>query len=570
MTRGRRLDITLAVALAVAAFALYARTLAHGFINLDDPTYVLNNERVLGGLTASNAAWAFRTFFFANWHPLTWLTYQLDVTLWGPGAFGFHLTNTLLHAANAALLFTFLRMATGKRWPSLLVAALFAAHPVHIESVAWVSQRKDVLFLFFGLLALIAYVRYTRRRSIGAYLLVLALYGCSLMAKSMLVTFPFLLLLLDGWPLDRVRLKPVDKPGALPPWRLLLEKIPLVVMATAVSAATMLAQRGGGAVVPLSELGFEWRLQNVVAAAAGYLQHLAWPAGLAVFYPFLTNLLTPGRVLVSLGVIIVLTVAALWAARRFPWATVGWFWFLGALVPVIGFVQIGRQSMADRYLYLPAIGIYIAVAWAVATLVERDRLPRNWAVAGACCVVGLLAALNVWQTGYWRSSEALFERALNVTELNFLAHQNLALAWMEDGRVHEALPHFERAVLLQPSKEPYWINLVRAWRDAGNEPKALEAALAALKRHPRSAALHLETGRLLLDARPAEGLEFIGRAVELAGAAPGYRLELARALADTGRKADARALLESLRESLPPDSELLRQVEAEQDSLGAD
>jgi tetratricopeptide (TPR) repeat protein len=386
----RRYRTEIAVGLALVALALAALGHAcwNGFVNFDDNDYVTGNRHVQAGLTAAGFVWAFTTTRAANWHPLTWLSLQLDASAFGPQSpWGFHLSNVLLHAASAVLLFLALRLMTGAVWRSALVAALFAVHPAHVESVAWVAERKDVLSGLFGMLTLLAYAWYVRRPGTGRYLAVLAAFALGLLAKPMLVTLPCVLLLLDYWPLGRMK-------GRF----FLLEKLPLFALTAAACLVTMYAQGRGGAVNTLEQLPLGERLMNALAAYAGYLGELIWPARLAPFYPH-----PRGRLLLEQAgraglLLVVITGLVLWARRR-RYLVVGWLWFLGTLVPVIGLVQVGSQGMADRYTYIPSIGLFLAAVWGGADLAARWRATMRPAVALAAMLFGIWAPLALWRAG---------------------------------------------------------------------------------------------------------------------------------------------------------------------------
>ena len=399
-----------ALALVLVVVAIYGQTLGYPFIAFDDPGYVYHNAHVRAGLSWAGARWAFTTFEQSNWHPLTWLSLLLDARLYGPNAGGFHLTNLLLHAANTLLLFGWLRRTTAALWPAAACAFLFAAHPLHVESVAWVTERKDVLSTFFFLLTLLAYRRYVQGEP-GRwrfYWLTLALYALGLMAKPMLVTLPPLLLLLDYWPLGRFT--PETWRARWP--RLLVEKLPFAVLMAASCVVTYQAQRGQ-AVVSLARLPTGLRLASAVLGVGTYLQKTAWPVGLGVFYPYWDGV-APGRLAGWTLALVVLTAGALWRWRTQPSLAVGWLWFVGTLVPVIGLVQVGSQAVADRYLYVPHIGLFIALCWGAQAAWER--WPRGRVALGSAAVIvaaGCLG-LSVRQARYWQSGAVLFEHTLAV------------------------------------------------------------------------------------------------------------------------------------------------------------
>ncbi len=458
---GRRRNVLLVcLFLVVATVGVYWQVAGNGFVNFDDPDYVSANPRVQSGLNSESVRWAFTALYSSNWHPVTWLSHMLDSQIYGAKPAGHHVTNLIFHTLNSLLLFGLLLRMTGALWRSAMVAALFALHPLHVESVAWVSERKDVLCTCFGLLCLWAYVRYAQAgnrpaRSLGWYLLSLLFLALGLMSKPMLVTLPCLLLLLDYWPLGRIRLPRLSAPvnadfRPVGMGRLVAEKIPFFVLSATSSVVTFLVQKACGAMVPLAAAPLDARIANAFAGYGTYLMKTFWPSGLAVFYP-----LTPadwgsagtlGALLVILGV----TVAVVYFARSRPYLLVGWLWFLGTLVPVIGFVQVGRQGMADRYTYLPHVGLFIMVVWAAAEAARHLRAPRavTFGVAGV-----LLAALGVVtsrQVAYWRSSITLFEHALAVTTGNYVAYGVLSNALVDQGKLDEAIEMCQKALALAP------------------------------------------------------------------------------------------------------------------------
>ncbi|MEX0715849.1 MAG: tetratricopeptide repeat protein [Planctomycetaceae bacterium] len=491
---------------------VYAQTFRFGLITLDDQGYVIDTkQRLTDGLTAENVRWALRTNYFANWHPLTWLSYMLDAEIHGiepgrvtAGAGGFHLTNVVLHLANVLLLFFILRGLTGADWKSAAVAGLFAVHPIHVESVAWVSGRKDMLFMFFGLLAIGAYAKYVRasERSsrIGAgawYFAALLAFSASLMSKQTLVTLPFALLLLDFWPLGRTRNAPLSQlTETFPPkpvsWtRLILEKIPFLALAVAASVAVVIAQRASGAIRGLDRYDLPTRLFNAVLAYGLYLKKLIWPLDLAVFYPHPGESISMRAVALAAGALVALTMACFVMRRRQPWLIVGWLWFLGTLVPMIGLVQVGIQQMADRYAYVPAIGAYIAAVWLAGTLLSslktsgRDRIAVAVAISVPLCFICVRVAQR--QAGHWKDAISLFEHTLSVTDANAMAHSCLATGYrIQATRLERAghLPearlmfenaerHYESAIGIDPGLIFPPLNFGRLWLQRGDFAKAV-------------------------------------------------------------------------------------------------
>ena len=456
------------------------------FIMLDDESYVVKNYQVQQGLTPKSIRWALTTGECANWHPLTWLSLMLDYEVFGLQPFGFHLTSVLLHAANASLLYLVLLRMTGQAWHSALAAAIFALHPLRVESVAWVSERKDVLSALFGFLALGAYAHYAAAPSVKRYALVVAAYVLSLLAKPMLVTFPMLLMLLDYWPLrrwsfDRVAFSAADSASAVSPnaafpprslTHLILEKLPLLAIAVASSAVTFLVQSHGSAVTSLRAVGLGQRLANAAVAYARYLEKMVRFDQLAVFYPLHTW--PSWQVTVASLVLSAVTLTVLWRLRRSPWLAVGWFWYLGMLIPVIGIVKVGEQAMADRYTYLPTIGIVLMVVWSLPK--RLFATPRGRAAAGTVglAIIAVLIMSTRTQLSYWQNSKRLFEHALAVTRDNYVINTVLGdYLFLEEGDTESALKHFGQALQIRPTWWPAYIDRGVLYRRQGQLQKAI-------------------------------------------------------------------------------------------------
>ena len=429
---------------------VYGQCLRHEFVNFDDNRYVYENEHVLNGLSYNGVVWAFTHIHSENWHPLTTITHMLDCQLFGLNAAGHHFTNILLHCVAVIGLFLVLHEMTGARWRSAFVAALFAIHPLRVESVAWVAERKDVLSGVFFVLTLGAYVRYTRAPSTQRYLLVSILFACGLMSKPMLVTVPFVLLLLDYWPLGRIQTSEVkDNKAHLRQWlRLVAEKLPLFVLAAVSSSVTIFVQRPTRS--SLAALPLSWRIDNAVVSIVTYLWQLVWPANLAVFYPHPRGNQTYLIVSGAFGVVIAITSLAVLLRRRYPYLVVGWLWFLGMLVPVLGFVQVGLQGHADRYTYLPHIGILITLTWGIVDLTKRLPGHERILQVGAAAVITVMTICACRQTGYWRDSLSLWEHTLEVTKDNDRAHLCMAEALLQRGELHEAIVHSQAAIEIRP------------------------------------------------------------------------------------------------------------------------
>jgi tetratricopeptide (TPR) repeat protein len=442
-----------ALAILVAlVLMVYAPVRAYDFISFDDPSYVSENPHVAGGLTWAGVSWAFTTLHAGYWIPLTWFSYMADVQIAGPGAGAHHATNVLLHLASTLLLFGLLLRLTGAAGRSLLVAALFAVHPLHVESVAWVTERKDALSTVFLMLALRSYVGYVRRPSVARYALVAASFACGLMAKPVVVTLPLLLLLLDVWPLGRVTLAREQGVPAQAAalrvtrvaWtRAVVEKVPLLLLAVAAGVITFIAQHGAGAVLTAEKAGPGLRVATAITACVTYIRKAIWPAGLAVFYPYepVIRWWATGAALLVLTIVSFLVLRL----RRQPYLAVGWLWYLVALVPMAGLVQVGSQWMADRFTYVPLIGLVIIVAWGVPALLPSRQ--RVLAVLSACLVAGYAAVASV-QVRTWSDDQVLWRHALDVTPDNFMAHNSLGRRLFDQGRTDEAGRHFAETVRL--------------------------------------------------------------------------------------------------------------------------
>jgi tetratricopeptide (TPR) repeat protein len=490
----------------------------NGFVPVDDDVYITANPAVLQGLTRAGAAWALTATLGGSWHPLTWLAHMADVSLFGVDPAAHHLVSVGLHAANAVLLLLLLARLTGRLAPSAVVAGLFALHPLRVESVAWAAERKDVLSALFLLLALLAYVRHAARPGPGRYLAVAALFALGLCAKPMLVTLPLLLLLLDGWPLGRFR--------AEPPGRLLLEKAPLLALSAAASAVTYFAQRGAGAMGLAGEVPAGGRLANAVVSYAAYLGKALWPVDLAVFYPYPAGAHPAWRVGAAVIALAGLAGLALAGLRRRPWRAAGLLWYLVALVPVVGVVQVGAQAMADRYTYVPLVGIFLALTWeaAAAARIRGGRTP-----AAALAVAALLACalLTRRQVAVWRDGETLLVHALAVTRENWVAHYSLGAAREREGRTAEAVAEYEAALRIRPGYVWAENNLGRLLALAGDLPGAIGHLEAAVRGAPRSALPRLNLG-LALEAAGRAG-EAAAQYAEAARLDPGDPVARAKA-----------------------------------------
>jgi protein O-mannosyl-transferase len=493
-----------ALALTAAIWFVYSPAWHYGFVNFDDPDYVTANQRVASGLSWRNLIWALTTPSAANWFPLTWLSHMLDVTLYGMSAGAHHFTNILLHAASSILLLGLLYRMTDKLGSSIFVAAMFAVHPVHVESVAWVAERKDVLSTLFGMLTLWAYWAYVREPRVGRYVLVFLSLALGLMSKAMLVTLPLVLLLLDYWPLRRKLheeaafasgssfLRRVSS-GKL--W-LVWEKVPLLLLAAVSSIVTFVVQRRGGSVIRLAVLPFGLRVENALVSYVAYIGQALWPTRLAAFYPYPQSI-PAGPVIVAAAVLIAATFLAIHDRRRYPFILVGWLWYVITLLPVIGLVQVGEQSRADRYLYVPLVGLSLIAGWGAPELVSRWKHGRIALSTAAAVTVVACAVVARHQVHYWADSTTLWTHAVDVTVANDFAHNNLGAALLAEGRVEEAAAQFDATIQIKPEVAPPHFNLANALAKQGKVDAAITQYREALRINAEYAEAHNNLGAAL-------------------------------------------------------------------------
>ena len=453
--RSSRQAVVLALLLIVGSFSLYAPVGRHPFANYDDDRYVADNVHVRSGLSWESIKWAFTTYDEGNWHPVTWLSHMVDCQLFGVDPAGHHYVNVALHGVNAALLFLVLYGASGFLWRSFVVAALFGLHPLNVESVAWVAERKNILSMLFFLLALGVYGWYARRPGVKRYSLVAVFFALGLMAKPQIITFPFILLLWDYWPLRRVgpAREPAQSGSATiesKTWTwLLLEKLPLFAMCLPSALLTMRAQTAEGAVTSFKRYSLAVRLANAVVSYTKYLGKTWWPSRLSVLYPYQPDSLTKLQISLSVLLLVLISAGVAVAGRRY--LTVGWLWFLGTLVPMIGLVQVGVQAMADRYAYLPLIGLFIAIGWAIADLAQRFHVSTKWLGAICAVLLGSLGWATLRQMSYWKDDLTLWSHAAAVTSGNYVAEDGMGNALLARGALEEAMPHFRTAAAIHPA-----------------------------------------------------------------------------------------------------------------------
>ena len=498
-----RRDLLIYMFIVVATFAAYWQLPKNDFISFDDDLYVTHNAHVQGGFTRETIQWAFTTFHAFNWHPLTWLSHMADYRLFGTNASLHHLMSLFLHIVNSILLFMVLDRMTKDKWPAAIVAILFAIHPLHVESVAWVSERKDLLSTFFFLLTMASYVRYVKKQTIKNYIPVFILFMFGLMAKPMLVTLPFVLLLLDIWPIQRVfhkrsikndnkKIKEVSIPF------LILEKVPLFILSALSSAITFIAQREGGIVRTLQELPLQIRVVNAFVAYIRYIGKMVYPVDLAFYYPYREDI-PAGQFLASVFLVICITLFAIKKIRDMPFIFVGWFWYVGMLVPVIGIVQVATQSIADRYTYIPFIGLFILLAWASKIVIERFNRHVKPLAGGLFLMITMLMTLSWAQVRYWENDIQLFSHDVKVTNDNPRSNYHLGLALERTGDIEKAIEHYEEAIRIEPDFLRARNSMGNALSKQGKYEEALPHYIYALTLKKKYADGHFNLGFALMN-----------------------------------------------------------------------
>jgi tetratricopeptide (TPR) repeat protein len=503
-------------ALILSTLLVFWQVCNFDFVNYDDDDYVYENPDISNGLSYGSFIAAFTTPHVGNWLPLTWLSFIFDCQLFGMDPGWMHFVNLLLHLANTLLLFTVLKKMTGAQWQSAFVAAAFALHPMHVESVAWITERKDVLSTFFLLLTLAAYIGYVKRRGLFRYMLTVLLFALGLMAKPMLVTLPLLLLLLDYWPLSRFDAQSRKHDGRAIPYGIMLEKIPFFVLAAASSVITFLVQRAGGTLVDPNWLPLQSRVANAFLSYAKYIGKMFWPQNLAVFYPFDVGTIGFWQVVLCALLMIVVSAGAIRFGRKQKYLLVGWLWFVLALIPVIGLVQSGAQSYADRYTYIPYIGLFIMIAWGLPEFLSK--WPQRKIALGIAAVM-VLTAMGIGtyrQAGYWNNSTTLFSHAIEVTQDNDVAYNNLGVAYDGLGRGAEAIDAYKQAIRIRPEHAEAYNNLGNIYRRLGRWQDAVDAHEQAIKIKPDDAKASYNLG-VAYDAlgRGTDAIDAYKRAIRI-------------------------------------------------------
>jgi tetratricopeptide (TPR) repeat protein len=536
--------------LAVAILAAFGQVHDYGLVNYDDDKYITDNPSVKAGLTHDSITWAFTTGYASNWHPLTWLSMMLDIQLFGTNSGGYHLTSLFFHILTTLLLFAVLKQMTGAMWRSAFVAGLFALHPLHVESVVWISERKDVLSTMFWVLTMIAYLYYVRNPGKIRYFLTLLVFALGLMAKPMLVTLPFVLLLLDYWPLERLRFGRDAKETKRQKQKftnarhklsgLILEKVPFLILSVISSFVTFLVQQKGGAMATMDMFPMQMRIMNAVHSYLKYIEKMIYPVRLAVFYPPPVHGFPVWQSLASVLTLLAVSTGVIYLARKHKYLCAGWFWYVGTLVPVIGLVQVGSQSLADRYTYVPLIGLFIMIAWGLPELLAKWKHQRAALGAAGIAAILVLSICTYGQVGYWRDSVTLFEHALKVTTNNFLMHNDLGFDYLQLGRQQEAIEAFRQAIKIKLDYAEAYYNLGIAYSSLGRSEEAIEAYKQAITIKPDYAPAHYNLGLAYGNlGRWQEAIEAYKQAIEIKPDHAGAHNNLGAAYLRLGRLEEA-------------------------------
>jgi Flp pilus assembly protein TadD len=522
------------LALCLSTLAVYSQVAGHDFIAYDDDQYVYENTHIKNGLTPSSIKWSLTTFYFANWHPLTWMSHMLDYQIFGLNAGGHHIVNLLLHIANVLLLFATLLGMTRRPWRSFIVSAIFALHPLHVESVAWVCERKDVLSAFFGFITILLYSTYAKAPSKRKYAYFVLTFVLGLMSKSMLVTIPFVLLLLDIWPLRRTPW-PANWKNLKP---LIIEKTLLFLLIIPVSIFTFLAAQQYGEVASLVHLPFSARLGNAAIAYVVYIGKAIWPMNLAVLYPIHTHSIQ--NAIAATILILAITYAAFYSTKRHSYFLVGWLWYLGMLFPVIGLAQAGAQSMADRFTYLPLVGLSIAIVWGIAEQISGKRILTNVAIGLAAVVLLCFGVAAYRQTELWKDSRTLFEHTVAVTKGNYIINNNLGVILAGEGKNNEAIAHYRQALAFSPDYSEAHANLGHELLGIGNYEESYTQLSLALRSKPDQPIAQGDLGTLLAaQGKFEESKEHLEASLRIAPANPNLQGNLCYVLQRLGKPADA-------------------------------
>lgn len=518
----------LIVSIAVLTLFVYADVLRFDFVSYDDRIYVSENKRILSGLSWDNVTWALTHFYDSNWFPLTLISHMADVELYGVRAGLHHMNNVLFHTANSVLLFILWRRLFsnhwGSNWMSAVIAAAFALHPVHVESVAWVSERKDVMSAFFWILAMLSYVRYAGRPKTASYIIVTVFFILALMTKPMPVTLPFVLLLLDYWPLGRISgVSPEPHPDIYetrPLKALIIEKLPLFIISAISAAVTLAAQTSGGSVASLQKIPLVFRIENAAVSYLKYVYNTVFPYKLSILYP-MPSQISPLHAIMAAALVILISAAALWKAGKLPFLFTGWFWFLGTLVPVIGLVQAGQQAMADRYNYMPSVGLFLIASAGIPALLNKQGRHYGVIIVAATAIAVMCVSTNN-QLQYWKNSITLYKHAIDATNNNKVAYYNLGIVYAEMGRYDDAIKCYENALRISPADCDALHNLGTALMNKGSLDEASACFMRVIELNPRYVKSYVAYGNVLLKQnRLAEAMEKYKKAIGIAPELPG-------------------------------------------------
>jgi protein O-mannosyl-transferase len=506
MMKLKKNDILIVAFLLISTFAVYTQVLTYDFVNYDDSEYVTENEIVKKGITVDSFVWSFTHFQTAKWHPLTWISHMLDCQFFGLNAGGHHLTNLIFHLLNSLLLYIIFRKMTGKLWQSGFVAALFALHPLHVESVAWISERKDVLSTFWAMLTILNYYWYTQSKTLFRFCGVILFFAFGLMSKTMLVTLPFVLLLIDYWPLNRFWFQNTlsTYPDNYSSIRsLFLEKTPLFFLSIISSMITLLSQQYGGAIRSFDQIPFLHRVSNAFVSYVNYIYKMIYPINLSILYPH-KGMPQWWEIAGSVLLIFFITFFSIRTIKTKPYFIVGWLWFLGTLVPVIGFIQIGIQSMADRYTYLPLTGLFVIFAWGMPDIVSGWRYKKQFLFTSSFCLLFMLLMMTWQQVKYWENGETLSRRAVNVTFDNWLMENNLANMLVRKGEYSKGIAHYIESLRINPEGDMAYQNLMSVLDKITKDQSVAENMESVISLYPKDAALNFITGKMFRDEEKSE------------------------------------------------------------------